>query len=97
MSEKNYFTIIAYDIADDKRRRSLVRVLESFGERAQESVFEAWLTERERNKMETKSHRCIDTAADRLAIYVLPKADRECIVNLGQGSIAQDFSHLVVG
>jgi CRISPR-associated protein Cas2 len=96
MSEKNYFTVIAYDVANDKRRRALVKVLESFGERAQESVFEAWLTERERKKMETKAHNCIDTAEDRLAIYVLPKIDREAIVSVGQGSIAQDFTHLIL-
>ena len=96
MSEKIYFTVIAYDIANDKRRRALVRVLESFGERAQESVFEAWLTDRERKKMETKAHRCIESSEDRLAIYVLPKIDREAIINLGTGSIAKDFTHLIL-
>ena len=96
MSQTNYFTVIAYDIANDKRRRALVRVLESFGERAQESIFEAWLTERERKKMETKAHNCIDTSADRLAIYVLPKIDREAIINLGSGSITKDFTHLIL-
>ena len=95
MSEKNYFTVIAYDVANDKRRRALVKVLESFGERAQESVFEAWLTESERKKMEKKAFNSIDSSEDRLAIYVLPKIDREAIVNLGQGSIAQDFTHII--
>jgi CRISPR-associated protein Cas2 len=96
MSEKNYFTVIAYDIANDKRRRKLVRVLESFGERAQESIFEAWLTERERKKMETQAHHCIDVAADRLAIYVLPKIDHDAIINLGAGIITTDFTHLIL-
>lgn len=96
MSEKNYFTVIAYDIASDKRRRALVRVLESFGERVQESVFEAWLAERERKKMETKACRCIEPSVDRLVIYVLPKIDREAIINLGAGRITQDFTHLIL-
>lgn len=96
MSEKNYFTVIAYDVANDKRRRALVRVLESFGERAQESVFEAWLTDGERKKMETKAYKCIETSEDRLAIYVLPKIDREAIINLGTGGIAKDFTHLIL-
>lgn len=96
MSEKCYFTVIAYDIANDKRRRQLVRVLESFGERAQESIFEAWLTDRERKKMEIKAHHCIDLSEDRLAIYVLPRTDHEEIINLGQGQITQDFPHLIL-
>ncbi len=96
MSEKNYFTVIAYDIANDKRRRALVRVLESFGNRAQESLFEAWLTDCERKKMATKAHHCIDPAADRLAIYVLPKLDHDAIINLGTGIITADFTHLIV-
>lgn len=96
MSDTSDFTVIAYDIADDKRRRALVKVLESFGERAQESVFEAWLTEQERKKMETKAHRCLNASADRLAIYVLPKIDREAIVILGGGELTKDFTFHVL-
>ncbi len=93
MSDLSYFTVIAYDLACDKRRRALVRVLESFGERAQESVFEAWLTDQERKKMEIKAYRCLDASADRLAIYVLPKIDREAIVILGSGELTKDFTY----
>lgn len=96
MSEKSLFTVIAYDIANDRRRRALVRALESFGQRAQESVFEAWLTDRERKKMETKVNQCLDLSEDRLAIYVLPKVDHNAIVNLGSGNIAKDFTHLIL-
>lgn len=96
MSEKNYFTVIAYDIANDKRRRALVRVLESFGERAQESVFEAWLTDRERKKMESNAYHCIETSTDRLAIYVLPAIDSGAIINVGTGTLTRDFTHLII-
>ncbi|HRI93047.1 MAG TPA: CRISPR-associated endonuclease Cas2, partial [Accumulibacter sp.] len=35
--------VIAYDIADDRRRRELARLLGRQAERVQESVFEGWL------------------------------------------------------
>lgn len=35
--------LVAYDIASDRRRRRVARVLESFGRRIQESLFEARL------------------------------------------------------
>ena len=96
MNESNYFTVIAYDVSDNRRRRALVRVLEAFGDRAQESVFEAWLTDQERKKLERRAYDCLKKSEDRLAIYVLPRIDREAIVSLGQGRITQDFTHLVI-
>lgn len=93
MSEISLFTVIAYDVANDKRRRLLIKVLESFGERAQESVFEAWLTPTERRKLEAKALYCIDQLEDRLAIYELPKIDRQDIIIMGNGDLAQDFTH----
>ena len=96
MSECNYFTVIAYDVSNDRRRRALVRVLESFGTRVQESVFEAWLTDQERNRLEIRAYACLKKSEDRMGIYVLPRSDMESIVSFGQGSITQDFTHLVI-
>ena len=39
-----YLTLAIYDIADDKRRNKLVKVMEYYGLRVQESAFEAMLT-----------------------------------------------------
>lgn len=93
MSEVSIFTVIAFDVANDKRRRRLVKVLESFGERAQESVFEAWLTAGERRKLERRALACIEQREDRLAFYALPKADRQDIISIGHQTITQDFTH----
>lgn len=96
MSELQYFTVIAYDVADDKRRRKLVNVLEAFAERAQESIFEAWLTDVERKTLEQRAAKTLNRTEDRLAIYVLPKHDREAIISLGLGSLAPNPPHWVV-
>ncbi len=39
--------VIAYDIHEDRRREWVARVLLSYGERVQQSVFVAWLDEAE--------------------------------------------------
>lgn len=96
MTERVEFTVCAYDVADDKRRRRLVRVLEAWGERVQESVFEAWLTQNERSRLERVAWRCLDKAQDRLAIYGLPATDLADIVSLGHQDISRDFRHRVV-
>ena len=35
--------MIAYDVANDRRRRNVARVLQQYGARIQKSVFVAWL------------------------------------------------------
>ncbi len=45
------FMVVAYDIADDRRRQKIAKVLEQFGLRCNESVFECLLTEAKIQKM----------------------------------------------
>lgn len=93
MNEHSLFTVVAFDVANDKRRRRLVKVLESFGERAQESVFEIWLTANERKKLERRALACLKLGEDRLAFYALSKADRQDIISIGHGNITPDFTY----
>lgn len=39
-----YYVLVIYDIIDNKRRRQLVKIVESFGFRVQKSAFEANLS-----------------------------------------------------
>jgi CRISPR-associated protein Cas2 len=93
MCPEAVFTVIAFDVADDRRRRALVRVLESFGDRALESVFEAWLTPEERRLLEERALRCINASQDRLALYGLPPQDCKDVVILGSGQLAPKHAH----
>ncbi|HNH35879.1 MAG TPA: CRISPR-associated endonuclease Cas2 [Rhodocyclaceae bacterium] len=90
------FTVVCFDIADDRRRRRAVRVLEAYGHRAQESVFEAWLDRRQRRQMEALLAQAVKRSEDRVAIYVLPPADRADIMSVGRGLPAEDFRHAVL-
>ncbi len=40
-----HFYVVAYDIADDRRRSKVVKVLEAIGHRVNFSVFECMLTD----------------------------------------------------
>jgi CRISPR-associated protein Cas2 len=42
---KRLFCVVAYDVADDKRRSRIVKILEKYGVRANYSVFECMFTE----------------------------------------------------
>ena len=39
------FYVVSYDIADDRRRNAVAKILEDFGTRVQESVFDCLLEE----------------------------------------------------
>ncbi|WP_291991831.1 CRISPR-associated endonuclease Cas2 [Candidatus Accumulibacter sp. ACC003] len=90
------FTVICFDIADNRRRRRAVRVLESFAYRAQESVFEGYLDARERLRLKVALATAIKASEDRLAIYVLAPTDRADVVSLGHGLPAEDFQDVLL-
>ena len=39
------FVVVAYDVADNRRRQKIAKTLEQYGLRCNESVFECLLTE----------------------------------------------------
>lgn len=96
MPKASEFTVVCFDVASDRRRRRLVRALETFGWRAQESVFEAWLDGEQRRRLERRIGAEIDSGEDRVAIYVLAPSDQADIVSLGRGLPVEDFQHAIV-
>lgn len=67
--------LIAYDIADDRRRRAAADWLGTRLERIQESVFEGWLAPPELQSLCAGLNARIDAAADSVRCY--PIARRE--------------------
>jgi len=96
MKEVGEFTVVCFDIAHPRRRRRVVRVLEAFAWRAQESVFEGWLDWRERRLLRVRLATVIDAGEDRVAFYVLAPADRDDAVSLGRGLPAEEFRHALL-
>ncbi len=76
--------VLAYDIADDKRRRHAARLCEQRMLRIQESVFEAWLTPAEHRRILASLQALIDPKADQIRTYALALRDLSRRRVLGQ-------------
>ncbi|HOP99361.1 MAG TPA: CRISPR-associated endonuclease Cas2 [Acetivibrio clariflavus] len=61
--------VVIYDIVDDKRRRKMVKCLESYGIRVQKSAFECYVDENMYRKLLKKMERIIDEKEDLLRVY----------------------------
>jgi CRISPR-associated protein Cas2 len=94
--EPVHLNVVAFDVCDNRRRRQLTRVLEAWGVRVLESVFEAWLTDAQCRKMEQQALACILPGADRLALYTLPPTDAQDRIVFGTGNRTQDLTYTIV-
>lgn len=75
--------IVVYDIADDRRRRMLVKVLAHGLARVQESVFEGWLTAVRMREILAEAAALTDPSEDRLRAYPLALRTAERYRQLG--------------
>ncbi|RTI01411.1 CRISPR-associated endonuclease Cas2 [Thermus scotoductus] len=69
---RELYLVIAYDTPDDRRRARLAKLLKSYGERRQYSVFEARLTREQWAHLKGKLEALVDKEQDVLAVYFLP-------------------------
>ena len=68
---KKQFTLIVYDISNDKRRTKLHNLLLDFGTPVQYSVFECILDEKELAKLRMAAKRLIRPRKDNVRYYFL--------------------------
>jgi CRISPR-associated protein Cas2 len=94
MAQEN-FTVICYDIANDRRRRRVVLELERWGNRAQESVFECWLSSEDLKVVHRHLLKIINSENDSLALYVLAESDHADIFNIGRGLPCENIAHTI--
>lgn len=73
MVEKQYW-VIAYDIADDKRRLKVAKTLEAIGMRINYSVFECLVTEAQLLKLQRRLKNIIEETEDCVLYYYLCKS-----------------------
>ena len=88
--------MIAFDIADNRRRRRVVRVLRDYGERVQKSVFECRLRRLEHSALLIRLDRLINPETDRLHVFGLPESDVARIQILGVGEVVRDPGYLLI-
>lgn len=70
MPRARMFTVFAYDISDDAKRRRVAGMLEERAVRVQNSVFEAWMTEDEAKALAIEVEAILATG-DSLRVYAV--------------------------
>jgi CRISPR-associated protein Cas2 len=68
---ERFHYVICYDISDNRRRTRMAKVLEGYGERLQESVFEAALSAKKAEQLVAELRRHLKPEEDRLTIFCL--------------------------
>ena len=69
MRIKKKLWVIAYDIADNKRRRRIVKIIKKWDKRANFSVFECMLTEAQLMHVKTTIPKILDATEDKVIFY----------------------------
>ncbi|WP_172202839.1 CRISPR-associated endonuclease Cas2 [Niveibacterium sp. COAC-50] len=83
--------VVAFDIADNRRRRRAVAILEAYGQRVLESVFECWLEPQRQRSLTRKLLAAMRSGEDLLAIHPLPAVDAQRAWHIGCGpGLTQD-------
>ncbi len=82
---------MAYDIADSRRRRSLVRLLDNYAYRVQYSVFEMCVGMQDLQKITQSIERIINEEEDSVLIYNLGGTCVRERIKFGKDICGEDF------
>lgn len=89
MSEERDFYLLAYDIADDRRRARIAKLMESLGARVQGSVFEAYLNAAELAGLLKKAEKRMSKDEDSLRVYPLCRACLKRVLTRGRSGLTE--------
>jgi CRISPR-associated protein Cas2 len=90
------FTVISYDIPDDRRRLKVAKVLEGHGDRVQRSVFEAHLTQAQYDKLQQRLRRLLKEDEDNVRFYRLCADCQLLIETIGQVGVTPEPGLLII-
>ncbi len=90
------FTIISYDVVEDKRRTKVAKLLEGYGKRVQYSVFECDLSQQELLTVGRELRGLIDLNTDSVRCYRLDEAAVRRIAIYGIGKVTTQPTHYIV-
>ena len=89
MADTEMLTVFCYDVAEDRRRRRVSKVLEDRCVRVQKSVFEARLTARAADRLAERASRHL-APGDSLRVYAIGAHGRARCKSRGPCPIAED-------
>ena len=82
------FVVIAYDIANDKRRNRIAKILLDYGNRVQYSVFEAEITQELLDEILLRLQAVINSDEDSVRIYKICSRCLERVELMGDAKLA---------
>ena len=88
--------LICYDISDNRRRYRVDKLLSGYGVRVQKSVFECYLRQVDKHKLEQELHQLIADEEDSIRIYSLCGKDRKRISIDGIGMVSENWEFLLI-
>ncbi len=84
------FVVVSYDIADDRRRNRIHRLMEGYGTRVQYSVFECDLSAAHLKQLRGKLKDLMAPREDSIRFYFLCADDVQRVLCLGGRPLARD-------
>jgi CRISPR-associated protein Cas2 len=88
--------VVSYDISNDRRRTRVHSALTGYGTWVQYSLFECFLDQKQRIKMEARLLKEIHQREDSVRIYGLCKGCAPEVEILGRGDVPEDSIHFVL-
>lgn len=75
--------VISYDVPEDKRRTKIHKILKSYGQWMQFSLFECELTEKEYIKLRSRLDKLIKPEEDSIRFYILCACCKDKVERIG--------------
>jgi CRISPR-associated protein Cas2 len=69
-----FFTVIAYDISSGKKRKEVSKLLDQYGQRANKSVYECFVTKSQIKEIKKEIKQLINSKSDSVLFYSLCKS-----------------------
>jgi CRISPR-associated protein Cas2 len=91
------FTLISYDVVQDKRRTNLLKLLRGYGTHVQYSVFECELDARQQRQLIQEMKAIIDPATDSIRLYQIERDAIARIQIIGIGTVSHTPLYYAVG
>lgn len=79
------FIVVAYDVADDRRRTRVMKLLEGYGRHVQESVFECDVEPKAYRQLVARLLRMVNLREDNVRLYHLCPMDVRRVEAYGLG------------
>ena len=91
------FTVISYDVVDDRRRTRVLKLLKGYGTHVQYSVFECDLSAQQLTGVQDELRGLIDEHTDSVRLYLLDEANKQRTRILGIGRVTVDPLYYLIG